>query len=37
MKGFVVTHRFALEEFMHAYGIVAAPARSGALKVVLSR
>jgi alcohol dehydrogenase len=35
--GHVVTHRFGLDEFMHAYDVFADPAHSGALKVVLSR
>ena len=32
-----VTHRFALEEFEDAYRVFADPARTGALKVCLSR
>jgi alcohol dehydrogenase len=35
--GHMVTHRFGLDEFMTAYDVFADPARSGALKVVLSR
>jgi alcohol dehydrogenase len=35
--GHMVTHRFGLDEFMAAYDVFADPARSGALKVVLSR
>ncbi|MEV4642947.1 zinc-dependent alcohol dehydrogenase family protein [Actinoplanes sp. NPDC049548] len=35
--GHMVTHRFALDEFMTAYDVFADPAHSGALKVVLSR
>jgi alcohol dehydrogenase len=35
--GHMVTHRFGLEDFMRAYDIFAEPARTGALKVVLSR
>jgi threonine dehydrogenase-like Zn-dependent dehydrogenase len=35
--GHMVTHRFGLGEFMAAYDVFADPARSGALKVVLSR
>jgi alcohol dehydrogenase len=33
----MITHRFPLEHFMEAYEVFAAPATSGALKVVLSR
>jgi alcohol dehydrogenase len=33
----MVTHRFALDEFMEAYDVFAKPAETGALKVVLSR
>jgi alcohol dehydrogenase len=32
-----VTHRFALDEFEEAYRVFAEPARTGALKVCLSR
>ncbi|WP_030440515.1 zinc-dependent alcohol dehydrogenase family protein [Actinoplanes subtropicus] len=35
--GHMVTHRFGLEDFMQAYDVFADPARTGALKVVLSR
>nr|BFE71917.1 zinc-dependent alcohol dehydrogenase family protein [Actinoplanes digitatis] len=35
--GNMVTHRFALDEFAEAYDVFADPARTGALKVVLSR
>jgi alcohol dehydrogenase len=35
--GHMITHRFGLGEFMTAYDVFADPARSGALKVVLSR
>jgi alcohol dehydrogenase len=35
--GHLVTHRFALDEFMEAYDVFGAPGRTGALKVVLSR
>ena len=35
--GHMVTHRFALDQFMEAYDIFADPMHSGALKVVLSR
>ncbi|MEV4346447.1 zinc-dependent alcohol dehydrogenase family protein [Actinoplanes sp. NPDC049596] len=35
--GHLVTHRFALGDFMQAYDVFADPIRSGALKVVLSR
>jgi alcohol dehydrogenase len=35
--GHMVTHRFGLADFMQAYDAFAEPARSGALKVVLSR
>jgi alcohol dehydrogenase len=35
--GHMVTHRFGFDEFMAAYDVFADPARSGALKVVLSR
>jgi alcohol dehydrogenase len=35
--GHMVTHRFGLDEFMAAYDVFADPARTGALKVVLSR
>jgi len=35
--GHMVTHRFGLEDFMQAYDVFAEPARTGALKVVLSR
>jgi alcohol dehydrogenase len=33
----MVTHRFGLDDFMRAYDVFAEPARTGALKVVLSR
>ncbi|MFI1996636.1 zinc-dependent alcohol dehydrogenase family protein [Actinoplanes sp. NPDC020271] len=33
----LVTHRFGLDEFEQAYDVFAQPARTGALKVVLSR
>lgn len=33
----LVTHRFGLDEFEQAYDVFAEPARTGALKVVLSR
>jgi alcohol dehydrogenase len=33
----LVTHRFPLDEIMHAYDVFADPARTGALKVVLNR
>ena len=35
--GHMVTHRFGLDEFAEAYDVFADPARTGALKVVLSR
>jgi alcohol dehydrogenase len=35
--GQMVTHRFGLDEFMEAYDVFSRPARTGALKVVLSR
>ncbi|MBM2615890.1 zinc-dependent alcohol dehydrogenase family protein [Actinoplanes sp. LDG1-06] len=35
--GHMITHRFGLDEFMHAYDVFADPARSGALKVLLTR
>jgi alcohol dehydrogenase len=35
--GNMVTHRFAFDDFVEAYGIFADPARTGALKVVLTR
>jgi alcohol dehydrogenase len=35
--GHMVTHRFALDDIMRAYDVFADPARTGALKVVLSR
>jgi alcohol dehydrogenase len=35
--GHMVTHRFGLEDFMQAYDVFADSARTGALKVVLSR
>jgi len=35
--GHMVTHRFGLGDFMQAYDAFADAARSGALKVVLSR
>ena len=35
--GHMVTHRFGLNEFMQAYDVFADAARTGALKVVLSR
>jgi alcohol dehydrogenase len=35
--GHLVTHRFALDEFEHAYDVFADPAGTGALKVVLTR
>jgi len=35
--GHMVTHRFGVEDFMQAYDVFADPARTGALKVVLSR
>ncbi len=35
--GDMVTHRFGLAEFAEAYDVFADPARTGALKVVLSR
>ena len=33
----MVTHRFGLDDFMHAYDVFADPARTGALKLALSR
>ncbi|WP_244298843.1 hypothetical protein [Micromonospora cremea] len=33
----LVTHRFGLDDFAEAYDVFADPARTGALKVVLSR
>lgn len=33
----IITHRFGIEEFEQAYDVFADPARTGALKVVLSR
>jgi alcohol dehydrogenase len=33
----MVTHRFALDQIMEAYDVFSEPARTGALKVVLSR
>ncbi|BCY09394.1 zinc-dependent alcohol dehydrogenase family protein [Actinoplanes sp. L3-i22] len=33
----IITHRFGLDEFEQAYDVFAQPARTGALKVVLSR
>ncbi|GAA1392948.1 hypothetical protein ACFQZ4_36995 [Catellatospora coxensis] len=33
----MITHRFALDEIMHAYDVFADPAASGALKVLLTR
>ena len=33
----IITHRFALDEFMAAYDVFADPAATGALKVLLSR
>jgi alcohol dehydrogenase len=33
----MITHRFGMDEFMAAYDVFADPARSGALKVVVSR
>ena len=33
----MVTHRFALTDIMEAYDVFSRPARTGALKVVLSR
>jgi len=35
--GHMVTHRFALDQIMAAYDVFSEPARTGALKVVLSR
>ncbi|MFF5289454.1 alcohol dehydrogenase catalytic domain-containing protein [Paractinoplanes globisporus] len=35
--GHMVTHRFGLDEFMQAYDVFGDPARTSALKVVLSR
>jgi alcohol dehydrogenase len=35
--GHMVTHRFGLDDFMQAYDVFGDPARTGALKVVLSR
>jgi alcohol dehydrogenase len=35
--GHMVTHRFGLDDFMQAYDVFADPARTGALKVMLSR
>ncbi|MEV7007529.1 alcohol dehydrogenase catalytic domain-containing protein [Streptosporangium sp. NPDC051022] len=35
--GHMITHRFALDDIEHAYEVFADPARSGALKVALSR
>ncbi|MEJ3748931.1 zinc-dependent alcohol dehydrogenase family protein [Actinomycetes bacterium KLBMP 9797] len=35
--GHMITHRFALDDFMAAYEVFAKPAETGALKVVLSR
>jgi alcohol dehydrogenase len=35
--GHMVTHRFGIGDFMQAYDVFADPARTGALKVVLSR
>ncbi|BCB91847.1 zinc-binding dehydrogenase [Phytohabitans suffuscus] len=34
--GHMITHRFALDDFMEAYDVFAKPAETGALKVVLS-
>jgi alcohol dehydrogenase len=33
----MITHRFPIDEFMEAYEVFGAPAKTGALKVVLSR
>ena len=33
----LITHRFALDEMMHAYDVFASPEETGALKVVLDR
>ena len=33
----MITHRFALDEFMAAYDVFADPAATGALKVLLTR
>jgi alcohol dehydrogenase len=33
----MITHRFALDDFMEAYDVFARAAQTGALKVVLSR
>jgi alcohol dehydrogenase len=35
--GHMITHRFALDDFMEAYDVFARAAQTGALKVVLSR
>jgi alcohol dehydrogenase len=35
--GHMVTHRFPFDDFVDAYDVFAAPATTGALKVVLSR
>jgi alcohol dehydrogenase len=35
--GHMITHRFAMDDFMQAYEVFGSPATSGALKVVLSR
>ena len=32
----MITHRFGFDEFLAAYDVFAEPARSGALKVVVS-
>ncbi|GLY06431.1 hypothetical protein [Actinoplanes sp. NBRC 101535] len=33
----LITHRLPIEDIMHGYDVFAAPSRTGALKVVLSR
>jgi alcohol dehydrogenase len=33
----MITHRFELDDFMAAYDVFAEPARTGALKVLLTR
>jgi alcohol dehydrogenase len=35
--GHMVTHRFGLDDIMEAYDVFSQPAKTGALKVVLSR
>jgi alcohol dehydrogenase len=33
----MITHRFAMDDFMQAYEVFSDPAHTGALKVALSR